>query len=92
MFLPIFLSPPSSSSPCNFFSPSVGRQIQGSDPLHPNARMPFYDDLLLNGYYTTRLSIRTPPQKFALIVDTGSTVTYVPFSTCEQCRRHQVII
>lgn len=26
---------------------------------------------------------------FALIVDTGSTVTYVPCSSCEQCGRHQ---
>lgn len=41
-------------------------------------------------YYTTRLWIGTPPQQFALIVDTGSTVTYVPCSTCEQCGRHQV--
>lgn len=29
---------------------------------------------------------------FALIVDTGSTVTYVPCSSCEQCGRHQVIL
>lgn len=43
-------------------------------------------------YYTTRLWIGTPPQMFALIVDTGSTVTYVPCSTCEQCGRHQVMI
>ncbi|XP_047958067.1 aspartic proteinase 36-like isoform X2 [Salvia hispanica] len=55
----------------------------------PNARMPLHDDLLLNGYYTTRLWIGTPPQRFALIVDTGSTVTYVPCSTCEQCGKHQ---
>lgn len=41
-------------------------------------------------YYTTRLLIGSPPQKFALIVDTGSTVTYVPCSTCEQCGKHQV--
>ncbi|PWA98802.1 aspartic peptidase A1 family, Aspartic peptidase domain protein [Artemisia annua] len=40
-------------------------------------------------YYTTRLWIGSPPQKFALIVDTGSTVTYVPCSTCEQCGKHQ---
>ncbi|XP_042049805.1 aspartic proteinase 36-like isoform X1 [Salvia splendens] len=55
----------------------------------PHARMPLHDDLLLNGYYTTRLWIGTPPQRFALIVDTGSTVTYVPCSTCEQCGKHQ---
>ncbi|CAA3021514.1 aspartic ase 2 isoform X1 [Olea europaea subsp. europaea] len=55
----------------------------------PNARMPLHDDLLINGYYTTRLWIGTPPQRFALIVDTGSTVTYVPCATCELCGKHQ---
>jgi len=44
----------------------------------------------LCSYYTTRLWIGTPPQEFALIVDTGSTVTYVPCSTCKQCGKHQV--
>ncbi|GMP62449.1 hypothetical protein CsSME_00024558 [Camellia sinensis var. sinensis] len=48
MFLPLFLSPPPNSYSGNS-SPSVHRQIQGSDPLHPNARMLLYDDLLLNG-------------------------------------------
>lgn len=40
-------------------------------------------------YYTTRIFIGNPPQEFALIVDSGSTVTYVPCSTCEQCGKHQ---
>ncbi|XP_072977177.1 aspartic proteinase 36-like isoform X1 [Typha angustifolia] len=56
---------------------------------HPNAHMRLYDDLLTNGYYTTRLYIGTPPQEFALIVDSGSTVTYVPCSSCDQCGNHQ---
>lgn len=43
-------------------------------------------------YYTTRLWIGTPPQMFALIVDSGSTVTYVPCSDCEQCGKHQVML
>ncbi|XP_060208866.1 aspartic proteinase 36-like isoform X1 [Lycium barbarum] len=75
MFLPLF--PPKDTS---FHS---GRLLQ------VNARMPLHDDLLLNGYYTTHIWIGTPPQRFALIVDTGSTVTYVPCSTCEQCGTHQ---
>ncbi|CAI0451681.1 unnamed protein product, partial [Linum tenue] len=44
---------------------------------------------LFCSYYTTRLFIGSPPQEFALIVDTGSTVTYVPCSSCEQCGKHQ---
>ncbi|XP_031388663.1 aspartic proteinase-like protein 2 isoform X1 [Punica granatum] len=84
MVLPLFPSPPNSSRA----SPdSRRRHLQGSDK--PNARMSLHDDLLLNGYYTTRLWIGTQPQKFSLIVDTGSTVTYVPCSTCDQCGKHQ---
>ncbi|KAI4315028.1 hypothetical protein L6164_027878 [Bauhinia variegata] len=86
MILPLYFSAPNSSTT----SFKTRRHLQGSDSRPPpNARMGLYDDLLLNGYYTTRLWIGTPPQMFALIVDTGSTVTYVPCSTCEQCGRHQ---
>lgn len=45
-----------------------------------------------SSYYTARLWIGTPPQRFALIVDTGSTVTYVPCSTCRHCGSHQVML
>ncbi|KAJ6997448.1 aspartic proteinase-like protein 2 [Populus alba x Populus x berolinensis] len=87
MILPLFLSPP---NPCTKFS-STRRLLQRSNGNNalPNARMRLHDDLLINGYYTTRLWIGTPPQRFALIVDTGSSVTYVPCSSCEQCGRHQ---
>ncbi|MED6196675.1 hypothetical protein PIB30_049606 [Stylosanthes scabra] len=86
MVLPLYLSLPNSST--SALDPR--RQLQGSESQHhPNARMRLHDDLLLNGYYTTRLWIGTPSQMFALIVDTGSTVTYVPCSTCEQCGSHQ---
>eukprot|EP01018_Ginkgo_biloba_P014800 Gb_30455 [translate_table: standard] len=65
------------------------RQLKGGNAKVSSARMKLYDDLLTNGYYTTRLWIGTPPQEFALIVDSGSTVTYVPCSTCTQCGIHQ---
>ncbi|XP_020580198.1 aspartic proteinase nepenthesin-2-like [Phalaenopsis equestris] len=65
------------------------RGLRDGDRSTHNARMPLFDDLLTNGYYTTRLYIGTPPQEFALIVDSGSTVTYVPCSTCVQCGNHQ---
>ncbi|MBA0643383.1 hypothetical protein Goklo_027681 [Gossypium klotzschianum] len=89
MILPLFPSP---KNPSRSFQ-NTRRHLLKSDSKssNPNARMRLYDDLLLNGYYTTRLWIGTPPQRFALIVDTGSTVTYVPCATCEQCGRHQVV-
>ncbi|KAK9054126.1 hypothetical protein SSX86_025203 [Deinandra increscens subsp. villosa] len=87
MFLPLFPSHLNSSRISG--DAKSRRHLQNSDTPLPNARMDLHDDLLLNGYYTTRLWIGSPPQRFALIVDTGSTVTYVPCSTCEQCGKHQ---
>ncbi|XP_055807257.1 aspartic proteinase 36-like isoform X2 [Solanum dulcamara] len=84
MVLPLF--PPKDTSFRSSPSQLSGRLLQ---KIPVNARMALHDDLLLNGYYTTRLWIGTPPQRFALIVDTGSTVTYVPCSTCVQCGKHQ---
>ncbi|KAJ9540791.1 hypothetical protein OSB04_027297 [Centaurea solstitialis] len=90
MFLPLFPSPPNASRISSFSGDGKSRRhLQKSDTRRSNARMALHDDLLVNGYYTTRLWIGSPPRKFALIVDTGSTVTYVPCSTCKRCGKHQ---
>ncbi|RZC66991.1 hypothetical protein C5167_010681 [Papaver somniferum] len=86
MILPLYRKTPNSSK---FVQENFHRQLKEAEHRHPNARMRLHDDLLTNGYYTTHLLIGTPPQEFALIVDSGSTVTYVPCSTCEQCGKHQ---
>lgn len=67
----------------------ISRSRRLSHSPDANAKMTLYDDLLTKGYYTCRLWIGSPPQEFALIVDTGSTVTYVPCSSCTQCGIHQ---
>ncbi|KAL2488159.1 Eukaryotic aspartyl protease family protein [Forsythia ovata] len=85
MFMPLYFY--DNNKFINSASKHARRHLQTR--RHPNARMPLHDDLLINGYYTTRLWIGTPPQRFALIVDTGSTVTYVPCATCDQCGKHQ---
>ncbi|KAL6013198.1 hypothetical protein ACLOJK_003690 [Asimina triloba] len=88
MILPLTLSYANSSRPS--MEGIFRRQLKNENHQPPpNARMRLYDDLLTNGYYTARLLIGTPPQEFALIVDSGSTVTYVPCDTCVQCGRHQ---
>ncbi|KAI6689090.1 hypothetical protein NL676_025918 [Syzygium grande] len=96
LILPLSLTPrdsysASSSPPSSSHERDRHRRrlLDSELPRSPTARMRLYDDLLFNGYYTTRLSIGTPPQEFALIVDTGSTVTYVPCSNCQQCGKHQ---
>ncbi|KAL3349546.1 hypothetical protein AABB24_022582 [Solanum stoloniferum] len=81
MLLPLF--PPKDASR----RAEISRRHLQKSPA--SARMSLHDDLLINGYYTTHIWIGTPPQKFALIVDTGSTVTYVPCSSCKKCGNHQ---
>ncbi|XP_039008129.1 aspartic proteinase 39-like [Hibiscus syriacus] len=87
VILPLYPSPKNSSRTSSISPRHLLRSDSHSS--HPNARMRLDDDLVLNGYYTALLWIGTPPQQFALIVDTGSTVTYVPCATCELCGRHQ---
>ncbi|BBM98066.1 hypothetical protein MPTK1_1g10560 [Marchantia polymorpha subsp. ruderalis] len=68
---------------------NTSRSLMERRMLVGDAHMPLHDDLLTKGYYTSSLFIGTPAHEFALIVDTGSTVTYVPCSTCTHCGSHQ---
>lgn len=40
------------------------------------------------GYFYTKLALGTPPRHFSVIIDTGSTITYVPCSNCKHCGKH----
>jgi hypothetical protein len=40
------------------------------------------------GYFYAVLPLGTPPRQFHAIVDTGSTVTYVPCHDCRHCGTH----
>jgi hypothetical protein len=37
------------------------------------------------GYFYATLPLGSPAKHFSLIVDTGSTITYVPCHDCEHC-------
>jgi len=41
------------------------------------------------GYYSTDVCLGSPGRRFDLIVDTGSSITAVPCSTCRQCGTHR---
>ncbi|GJP74502.1 hypothetical protein CLOP_g5071 [Closterium sp. NIES-67] len=71
------------------FAPS--QRLSGVSPFRrklSEARMWLYGNVLTQGYYYANVWFGTPPRRFALIVDTGSTVTYVPCATCKQCGSH----
>jgi len=57
MVLPLTLS----SAKGNASSHPLIRRLAAGNPKPPSARMKLYDDLLTNGYYTTRLWIGKPP-------------------------------
>lgn len=40
------------------------------------------------GYYSTDICLGSPPRRYDLIVDTGSSLTAVPCSSCAQCGEH----
>jgi hypothetical protein len=42
------------------------------------------------GYFYAQLAIGSPPRRFTAIIDTGSTITFVPCARCQQCGTHMV--
>lgn len=50
--------------------------------------VPVYGDFRELAYYYADVFIGTPPQKFTVISDTGSTLMAVPCVTCTDCGKH----
>ncbi|KAL3138709.1 hypothetical protein ABBQ32_006464 [Trebouxia sp. C0010 RCD-2024] len=60
-----------------------------SRDLLQNATIPLHGAVRDYGYFYANLQLGTPPKNFQVIVDTGSTITYVPCSQCgDQCGSH----
>ncbi|KAL3921404.1 MAG: hypothetical protein SGPRY_004917, partial [Prymnesium sp.] len=62
-----------------------GRRLSRSSRL---IRTPLSGDLVSRGYFSADLLIGTPPQRFSVIVDTGSTVTAIACAGCNACGPH----
>lgn len=41
-------------------------------------------------YFYAQLLLGTPPKAYATIIDTGSSITYIPCSKCQHCGTHMV--
>ena len=59
------------------------------DPASAYATHPLHGSVREHGYYYADVALGVPPRTFQLIVDTGSTLTYVPCASCgAACGRH----
>ena len=67
--------------------------LDGAGSVNASALLPLYGSVRDNGVFTVHLQLGTPPQLFHLIVDTGSTLTYVPCRDCgASCGTHEVCV
>jgi|APGre2960657444_1045066.scaffolds.fasta_scaffold06720_2 hypothetical protein len=67
--------------------------LDGAGSLNASALLPLYGSVRDNGVFTVHLQLGTPPQPFDLIVDTGSTLAYVPCRDCgASCGTHEVCV
>ncbi|QDZ24592.1 aspartic peptidase [Chloropicon primus] len=61
--------------------------VKAPPPPRPASRL--VGSVESTGYYAMELPLGTPPQTFHVIVDTGSTIAYVPCSFCgDKCGLH----
>lgn len=68
--------------------------VSGSVTYHPlhfakhNHRLPMDGNILPIGIYYTYVDVGTPPRKFAVTIDTGSTDLLVPVAGCDGCMQN----
>ncbi|GIL44101.1 hypothetical protein Vafri_1644 [Volvox africanus] len=63
--------------------PGWRRQLLRNGPL------PVFGSTRELGYFYTVLDLGTPTRSYSVIIDTGSTITYIPCKGCENCGKHQ---
>ena len=67
----------------------LGEEAASDETDDPYATSPLHGSVKEHGYYYVDVSLGTPPKSFQVIVDTGSTLTYVPCVDCgSNCGAH----
>ena len=67
----------------------LGEEAASDETDDPYATLPLHGSVKEHGYYYVDVSLGTPPKSFQVIVDTGSTLTYVPCADCgSDCGAH----
>ena len=67
----------------------LGEEAASNETDDPYATLPLHGSVKEHGYYYVDVSLGTPPKSFQVIVDTGSTLTYVPCVDCgSNCGAH----
>ena len=67
----------------------LGEEAASDETDDPYATLPLHGSVKEHGYYYVDVSLGTPPKSFQVIVDTGSTLTYVPCVDCgSNCGEH----
>ena len=65
------------------------RILESPGESHGASTFPLHGSVKEHGYYYANIALGDPsPRTFQVIVDTGSTLTYVPCATCAKCGTH----
>ncbi|GAX76326.1 hypothetical protein CEUSTIGMA_g3772.t1 [Chlamydomonas eustigma] len=64
-------------------------RARGRSLMYRSGTVPIEGSVREIGYFYITISLGTPRRNFSLIIDTGSTISYVPCKGCKHCGQHK---